>query len=176
MESDRGSQMPESGESRQHGDRSQVHVVANAPLSGDAPIGTQTWIPAGVLRRGCAHFIDLAILSGTIMVWTTIYETNGADDFWLKVMTVVYVVLYFPLLEGTLAHGTIGKIFCGLRVVRRDGVPVNIGHASLRHGLKLLFAALSLFLVWFSAGFHPRKWALHDIVSRAQVVRFRKPG
>lgn len=176
MESDGGSQMPQSGESRQHSDGSQVHVVADVPRSGDVPIGTQTWIPAGVLRRGCAYFIDLAILSATIMVWTTVYETNGADDFWLKAVTAVYVVLYFPLLEGTLAHGTIGKILCGLRVVGRDGVPVNIGQASLRHGLKLLSAALSLFLIWFAAGFHPRKWALHDIVSRTQVVRFRKPG
>jgi uncharacterized RDD family membrane protein YckC len=74
---------------------------------------------------------------------------------------------------ASLGGRTFGKWVTGLRIERRDGVPLSLGRSCLRHlvGYALTLATLGLgFLV---AAFNIEGRALHDYVAGTVVVRDR---
>jgi uncharacterized RDD family membrane protein YckC len=64
---------------------------------------------------------------------------------------------------------TPGKALLGLRVVRTDGRPVNLGRAVLRL-IAYLIAALPLFLGFIWILFDNRRQGWHDKIARTYVI------
>jgi uncharacterized RDD family membrane protein YckC len=66
---------------------------------------------------------------------------------------------------------TLGKWATGLRIERRDGGPVGIGRALLRHfvGYPLSFALLGIGFLIAAVSVHGR--GLHDMIAGTIVVR-----
>ena len=65
---------------------------------------------------------------------------------------------------------TPGKMALGLKVVRPDGRPVDLGRAFGRYFAKML-SGLILFIGYIIAGFDSEKRALHDMICDTRVVR-----
>ncbi|MEZ4741400.1 MAG: RDD family protein [Bdellovibrionota bacterium] len=121
----------------------------------------------GVIRRGCAYCIDMIIPN--VFVYWRIASQQG-DDPYLLPICLLFLVVYFPLLEGSLFHATVGKLIMGLKVVDRDGKGIGILRSYFRFGSKITLGICTFFLAWIAAGFHPKKRAAHDLVARTFVV------
>jgi uncharacterized RDD family membrane protein YckC len=73
--------------------------------------------------------------------------------------------IFFWVISGF----TPGKALLGLRVVRTDGRPVNLGRAVLRL-IAYLIAALPLFLGFIWILFDNRRQGWHDKIARTYVI------
>jgi uncharacterized RDD family membrane protein YckC len=121
------------------------------------------------LRCG-ALLIDYIIVVGVLALATMAARVFGGDvrrggSFILFVgyLTTAGVAFVNFVLLANLSGRTLGKWIAGLRIERRDGEPLSVGRALLRHlGLGFLFAA-----------FDPQGRALHDWIAGTVVVRRR---
>jgi uncharacterized RDD family membrane protein YckC len=68
---------------------------------------------------------------------------------------------------------TIGKWVAGLRIERRDGEPLSIGRALLRHLAGYPLTLLTLGVGFLLAAFSAEGRALHDFLAGTVVVRSR---
>jgi uncharacterized RDD family membrane protein YckC len=125
---------------------------------------------ATVFRRGIAYLIDIMIINAFVYWRTSGYQGVSEHDSLLIIVPAIYFLLYFPLLEGSLFHATLGKALVGIKVVDQSGRGIKIVRAFCRHLCKLLFGIPTAFLSWFFAGVHPRGQSLHDVVTRSYVV------
>jgi uncharacterized RDD family membrane protein YckC len=134
------------------------------------------------LRCG-ALLIDYTIPVAILAFATLVARILGGDARWAgtTVLTLGYITVLVVLLLNLvvlvgLSGRTIGKWVTGLRVERRDGMPLSMARASLRHlvGYPLTLATLGVgFLV---AAFNREGRALHDLVAGTIVVRGRGGG
>ncbi|HWS55855.1 MAG TPA: RDD family protein [Pyrinomonadaceae bacterium] len=131
------------------------------------------------LRCG-ALLVDYIILIG-IVAFVTLLARAFDDDprGGGLLLTVGYAAalavgfLNLVVVAG-LSGRTLGKWVAGLRIERRDGVPLSFGRALLRHlvGYPLTLATLGVgFLL---AAFSAEGRALHDFLAGTVVVRSRK--
>jgi uncharacterized RDD family membrane protein YckC len=67
---------------------------------------------------------------------------------------------------------TPGKMALGLKVVRPDGGPIDVGRAIGRYFAKML-SAIILMIGYIMAGFDSQKRALHDMICDTRVIRVR---
>ena len=67
---------------------------------------------------------------------------------------------------------TPGKMALGLKVVRPDGRPVDLGRAFGRYFAKML-SAMILFIGYIMVAFDAEKRGLHDMICDTRVVRVR---
>jgi len=67
---------------------------------------------------------------------------------------------------------TPGKMALGLKVVRPDGRPVDLGRAFGRYFAKML-SAMILFIGYIMVAFDSEKRGLHDMICDTRVVRVR---
>jgi uncharacterized RDD family membrane protein YckC len=86
--------------------------------------------------------------------------------------TAAAAVLNFVVIAG-LSGRTLGKWVAGLRIERRDGVPLSFGRALVRHlvGYPLTLATLGVGFLF--AAFDSQGRALHDLLADTVVVRSR---
>ena len=63
---------------------------------------------------------------------------------------------------ASLSGRTLGKWMAGLRIERRDGEPLSVGRALLRHLVGYALTLLTLGLGFLFAAFNPQGRALHD--------------
>lgn len=96
-----------------------------------APIDPATARFAGFWIRVGAYAIDMLIL---LIVFV---PSMFVKDAFLYLVLLIPLVLYKPLLEGTLG-ATAGKLALGLRVVDEQGQPIGIVTGFVRAGIFIL--------------------------------------
>ncbi len=134
---------------------------------------------AGVVTRAAALVLDwfilttlLGVLAGiaaAVVVFVTPWEIPTAKQglAWLAVLAA-WAFLYFTL-SLTIAGKTPGMALVGLKVVERDGSPLQPRAAFVRVlAMPLSFVLFGLGLAW--AFFDRERRTLHDIIAGTVVV------
>jgi uncharacterized RDD family membrane protein YckC len=140
---------------------------------------------AGAGSRGVAAAIDLAVVSGLLiipLVIVAVISSSVDGDTLGALLLVSYVgtVLGYPVLMETLWRGqTLGKAAMGLRVVRDDGGPIRFRHAFVRGLIGVVvdkpgitFGAGALFPILISS----RHKRVGDMLAGTIVLSERVPG
>ncbi|KPI26413.1 RDD domain containing protein [Actinobacteria bacterium OV450] len=139
--------------------------------------------PARLPSRALAIFLDLLVyVTGYLIVSIALTVATASLDpaaqAAVSVAGFVLVLVGVPIAVETLSHGrSLGKLACGLRVVRDDGGPIRFRHALVRGAmgvveLLMTFGALACIASLVSA----RGRRLGDVFAGALVVRERVPG
>lgn len=127
--------------------------------------------PAGFWLRCVAVVVDSAlmlILLGVMMIGAAeVSEDLVAPAYWLWVLISF---LYWPVLESTARRGTIGKMLLGLVVADIDGGRLPFLRSLLRNLAKII-SAIPFYIGFLLAAFTARKQALHDLITKAVVLR-----
>ncbi|MFI8393048.1 RDD family protein [Streptomyces sp. NPDC085540] len=139
--------------------------------------------PARLPSRGLAILLDLAVyVTGYVLISVGLaMATASLDDAAQAAVAVASFLLFLvgvPIAVETLSHGrSLGKLACGLRVVREDGGPIRFRHALVRGAmgvveLILTFGSIACIASLVSA----RGRRLGDVFAGTLVVRERVPG
>ncbi len=141
-------------------------VVAAAPVVSMAEMQ-----PAGFWLRAVAVIVDSAlmmILLGVMMIGAAgVSEDLVAPAYWLWGLISF---LYWPVLESSAQRGTVGKMMLGLVVADIDGGKLPFLRSLLRNLAKII-SAIPLYIGFLLAAFTARKQALHDLITKAVVLR-----
>ncbi|MGW7461403.1 RDD family protein [Streptomyces sp. NPDC054797] len=139
--------------------------------------------PARLPSRALAILLDLAVyVTGYVLVSIGLtLATASLDDAAQAAVAVASFLLLLvgvPIAVETLSHGrSLGKLACGLRVVRDDGGPIRFRHALVRGAmgvveLMMTFGSVACIASLVSA----RGRRLGDVFAGTLVVRERVPG
>ncbi|MFD7264042.1 RDD family protein [Streptomyces sp. NPDC059874] len=139
--------------------------------------------PARLPSRALAIVLDLLVyFTGytLIMVALTfaIASLDMAAQAAVMVASFVLVLVGVPIAVETLSHGrSLGKLACGLRVVRDDGGPIRFRHALVRGAMGVVellatFGSVACIASLVSA----RGRRLGDVFAGTLVIRERVPG
>ncbi len=138
--------------------------------------------PAKLPSRAMALLLDLAAAVTVYLIVTIalVAATSSLDDAAqtaLSITSFVLVLVGGPIAVETLTHGrSLGKMACGLRVVRDDGGPIRFRHALVRG----LIGVIEILLT-FGAGaciaslVSARGRRVGDVFAGTLVVRERVP-
>lgn len=153
----------------------------NELVTGDAVVlGLR---PAKLPSRALALVIDLAVV-GAAFVLVSIglsMATVTLDEAALAAVSVASFLLVLvggPIAVETLSHGrSLGKLACGLRVVRDDGGPIRFRHALVRGAMGVVEILMTLGVVACIASLvSARGRRLGDVFAGTLVVRERVPA
>ncbi|MCP9992286.1 RDD family protein [Streptomyces albogriseolus] len=139
--------------------------------------------PAKLPSRGLAVLLDLAA-AVTVYILVTlglVAATASLDEAArtaVSIATFVLVLVGGPILVETLTHGrSLGKLACGLRVVRDDGGPIRFRHALVRGLLGVIEILMTFGVVACVASLvSARGRRLGDVFAGTLVVRERVPA
>jgi uncharacterized RDD family membrane protein YckC len=128
--------------------------------------------PAGFWLRVVALIVDYALLLVLLGGMLLGAESVGGAEmivpaYWLWVLVSF---LYWPVLESTSLRATLGKSLLGLVVADVDGGGISIGRSLLRNLAKII-SAIPFGIGFLLAAFTSRKQALHDLITKAVVMR-----
>ncbi|QTI45791.1 hypothetical protein JYK04_03598 [Streptomyces nojiriensis] len=156
-------------------------AVVSDLVTGDAVVlGLR---PARLPSRGLAILLDLAVyVTGYVLISVGLtMATASLDDAAQAAVAVASFLLFLvgvPIAVETLSHGrSLGKLACGLRVVRDDGGPIRFRHALVRGALgvvELILTFGSIACIASLASARGRR--LGDVFAGTLVVRERVPG
>ena len=107
--------------------------------------------PAGFPIRACAWAID-CFIQGIVMLGVVIAAglLSWVIGFWFFLVLVFVLDWFYHLIFEVFCRGqSPGKRFMGIRVVRRDGSPVNPGASFLRNLLRFADTFMFLYLIAF---------------------------
>ncbi|WP_327236369.1 RDD family protein [Streptomyces sp. NBC_01317] len=153
----------------------------NELVTGDAVVlGLR---PAKLPTRALAIAIDLVL---TVAVYLLVllgigFASGSLDEAAVMALTVASFLLILvgaPIAVETLSHGrSLGKLACGLRVVRDDGGPIRFRHALVRGAMGVVetlgsFGVISCIASLVSA----RGRRIGDVFAGTLVVRERVPN
>jgi uncharacterized RDD family membrane protein YckC len=130
------------------------------------------------LRCG-ALLIDYILMIGVMALATLLARIFGdvrrGSAFVLNAgyITVAAVAFLNLVVVAGLSGRTLGKWFAGLRIERKDGVPVSFVRALVRHLIGYPLTLVTLGAGFLLAAFHPQGRALHDLIAGTVVVRSR---
>lgn len=139
--------------------------------------------PAKLPSRTLAVLLDLAVavIAYIIVMIALIASTSGLDEaaqIAVSIAAFMLVPVGGPIAVETLSHGrSLGKLACGLRVVRDDGGPIRFRHALVRGAVGVIeilmtFGVLACIASLVSA----RGRRLGDVFAGTLVVRERVPA
>ncbi|POX45599.1 hypothetical protein C3489_33795 [Streptomyces sp. Ru71] len=138
--------------------------------------------PARLPSRALAVLIDLAVAMAayTIVTLVLLVATASLDEAAqtaVSIATFVLVLVGGPIAVETLSHGrSLGKLACGLRVVRDDGGPIRFRHALVRGAIGVVEILLTFGVVACIASLvSARGRRLGDVFAGTLVVRERVP-
>lgn len=138
--------------------------------------------PAKLPSRGLAVLIDLVVAWAVYLGVTVaiVASTSSLDDAAAAAVAVASFVLILvggPIAVETLSHGrSLGKMACGLRVVRDDGGPIRFRHALVRGAVGVVEILLTFGVVACIASLvSARGRRLGDVFAGTLVVRERVP-
>ncbi|MEV4196082.1 RDD family protein, partial [Streptomyces toxytricini] len=138
--------------------------------------------PARLPSRGLAYCLDIAVyLSGYLAVAVGLaYATASLDEAAQAAVAVSSLVLGLfgvPIAVETLSGGrSLGKLACGLRVVRDDGGPIRFRHALVRGAMGVVELLLTFGSVACAASLvSERGRRIGDVFAGTLVVRERVP-
>ncbi|MGW2725493.1 RDD family protein [Streptomyces sp. NPDC001492] len=138
--------------------------------------------PARLPSRALAVLLDVAVAMVVYVVLTIalLAATASLDDaaqIAVSIATSVLVLVGGPIAVETLSHGrSLGKLACGLRVVRDDGGPIRFRHALVRGGIGVVEILMTFGVVACTASLvSARGRRLGDVFAGTLVVRERVP-
>ncbi|MFF2852938.1 RDD family protein [Streptomyces sp. NPDC058001] len=138
--------------------------------------------PAKLPSRALAVLIDLAVAIGLYLVVTMALMTATAslDDAATAALMVGSFLLLLvggPIAVETLSHGrSLGKLACGLRVVRDDGGPIRFRHALVRGAVGVVEILMTSGIIACIASLaSERGRRVGDLFAGTLVVRERVP-
>ncbi|MDK1348741.1 RDD family protein [Streptomyces sp. 378] len=138
--------------------------------------------PARLPSRALAVLLDLVAalavyVAVTIAVVVSTASLDESAQAALSIATFVLVLVGGPIAVETLSHGrSLGKMACGLRVVRDDGGPIRFRHALVRGLIGVIEILMTLGVVACIASFvSARGRRLGDVFAGTLVVRERLP-
>ncbi|MFG2501283.1 RDD family protein [Streptomyces sp. NPDC048441] len=139
--------------------------------------------PAKLPSRALAILIDLVVAFAVYLAVTVgvVASTSSLDDAAAAAVAVASFVLILvggPIAVETLSHGrSLGKLACGLRVVRDDGGPIRFRHALVRGAVGVVEILLTFGVVACIASLvSARGRRLGDVFAGTLVVRERVPS
>ncbi|MER5571937.1 MULTISPECIES: RDD family protein [Streptomyces] len=139
--------------------------------------------PARVPSRALAFALDLFVyLTGYLLISVgLLVATASLDEAAAAAVTVasfVLVLVGVPIAVETLSHGkSLGKLACGLRVVREDGGPIRFRHALVRGAMGVVELLATFGSVACIASLvSERGRRLGDVFAGTLVIRERVPG
>ncbi|MET8473421.1 RDD family protein [Streptomyces sp. NPDC006422] len=138
--------------------------------------------PAKLPSRALAVLIDLAVAFAVYIAVTMGFAaaTASLDDAAVAavaVATFLLVLVGIPIAVETLSHGrSLGKLACGLRVVRDDGGPIRFRHALVRGAVGVVEILMTFGVVACIASLvSARGRRVGDVFAGTLVVRERVP-
>ncbi|WP_318213101.1 RDD family protein [Streptomyces sp. SCL15-6] len=139
--------------------------------------------PARLPSRALAVLLDLAVavaayVVGTVALVASTSSLDMAAQTALSLAVFVLVLVGGPIAVETLSHGrSLGKMACGLRVVRDDGGPIRFRHALVRGLIGVAEILLTLGVVACIASLvSARGRRVGDVFAGTLVVRERVPA
>ncbi|EFL32552.1 integral membrane protein [Streptomyces viridochromogenes DSM 40736] len=138
--------------------------------------------PARLPSRALAVLLDLVAamavyIAVTVALVVSTASLDEAAQTALSIATFVLVLVGAPIAVETLSHGrSLGKMACGLRVVRDDGGPIRFRHALVRGLIGVIEILMTFGIVACIASFvSARGRRLGDVFAGTLVVRERIP-
>ncbi|WP_369271459.1 RDD family protein [Streptomyces sp. R11] len=138
--------------------------------------------PAKLPSRALAVLLDLAVavIAYIIVTIGVVAATASLDEAAQTALSIAMFVLLLvggPIAVETLSHGrSLGKMACGLRVVRDDGGPIRFRHALVRGLIGVIEILMTLGVVAVIASLvSARGRRLGDVFAGTLVVRERVP-
>ncbi|WP_428952834.1 RDD family protein [Streptomyces sp. cg35] len=138
--------------------------------------------PAKLPSRALAVLIDLVVAFAVYIVVTiaVVAATASLDDAAAAALSValfLLVLVGIPIAVETLSHGrSLGKLACGLRVVRDDGGPIRFRHALVRGAVGVVEILMTFGVVACIASLvSARGRRVGDVFAGTLVVRERVP-
>ncbi|MEV7080564.1 RDD family protein [Streptomyces sp. NPDC093516] len=138
--------------------------------------------PARLPSRALAVLLDLVAamavyVAVTIALVASTASLDEAAQTALSIASFVLVLVGAPIAVETLSHGrSLGKMACGLRVVRDDGGPIRFRHALVRGLIGVIEILMTFGIVACIASFvSARGRRLGDVFAGTLVVRERIP-
>ncbi|GGQ98773.1 RDD family protein [Streptomyces flaveolus] len=138
--------------------------------------------PARLPSRALAVLLDLAVavaayVAATVALVASTSSLDMAAQTALSLAVFVLVLVGGPIAVETLSHGrSLGKMACGLRVVRDDGGPIRFRHALVRGLIGVVEILLTLGVVACIASLvSARGRRVGDVFAGTLVVRERVP-
>ncbi|MGP4052853.1 RDD family protein [Streptomyces sp. 2A115] len=138
--------------------------------------------PAKLPSRVLAVLIDLAVaIAAYIAVTVALVASTAALDeaaqTAVSIAAFLLVLVGGPIAVETLSHGrSLGKLACGLRVVRDDGGPIRFRHALVRGAVGVVEILMTFGIVACIASLvSARGRRLGDVFAGTLVVRERIP-
>lgn len=139
--------------------------------------------PARLPSRALAVLLDLAAavaayVAVTIGLVAATASLDQAAQTAISIAVFVLVLVGGPIVVETLSHGrSLGKLACGLRVVRDDGGPIRFRHALVRGLIGVIEILMTLGVVAVIASLvSARGRRLGDVFAGTLVVRERVPA
>jgi uncharacterized RDD family membrane protein YckC len=138
--------------------------------------------PARLPSRGLAALLDLTVVVVvyvvvSIALLAATASLDEAAQMAVSIATFLLVLVGAPIAVETISHGrSLGKLACGLRVVRDDGGPIRFRHALVRGALGVVEILLTAGVVACIASLvSARGRRLGDVFAGTLVVRERVP-
>jgi uncharacterized RDD family membrane protein YckC len=138
--------------------------------------------PAKLPSRALAVLLDLAVAIAVYVIVTIVLiaSTAGLDDaaqLAVSIASFLLVLVGGPIAVETLSHGrSLGKLACGLRVVRDDGGPIRFRHALVRGAVGVVEILMTFGIIACIASLvSARGRRLGDVFAGTLVVRERIP-
>ncbi|WP_329410565.1 RDD family protein [Streptomyces sp. NBC_00704] len=138
--------------------------------------------PARLPSRALSTLLDLAVvlvvfLVVSVAVLAATASLDEAAQIALSIAAFLLVLVGGPIAVETLSHGrSLGKMACGLRVVRDDGGPIRFRHALVRGAIGVVEILLTFGVVACIASLvSARGRRLGDVFAGTLVVRERIP-
>ncbi|GHE76782.1 membrane protein [Streptomyces longispororuber] len=139
--------------------------------------------PAKLPSRVLALLVDMVVawsvyLAVTLGLLAATASLDDAAAAAVAVATFVLVLVGVPIAVETLSHGrSLGKLACGLRVVRDDGGPIRFRHALVRGAIGVVEILMTFGVVACIASLvSARGRRLGDVFAGTLVVRERVPA
>jgi uncharacterized RDD family membrane protein YckC len=138
--------------------------------------------PARLPSRAMAVLLDLVVavaayVAITVALVLATASLDAAAQTALSLAAFVLVLVGGPIAVETLSHGrSLGKMACGLRVVRDDGGPIRFRHALVRGLIGVVEILMTLGVIACVASLvSARGRRLGDVFAGTLVVRERVP-
>jgi uncharacterized RDD family membrane protein YckC len=129
---------------------------------------TKEPIASGFWVRGGARAIDDTFVSSCLAGLALLLRYEGLPPRATSPAVILFGIAYYTLTVGAWGQ-TFGKMAAGIKIIRRDGVPVGYGRAFARFfAFYLSVATANIGLVM--AAFTKRKRSLHDYAAGTRVV------
>ncbi|MGY5129508.1 RDD family protein [Streptomyces nigrescens] len=138
--------------------------------------------PARLPSRGLAVAVDVAAawviyIGISLMLVSATSSMDSAAVAAVSVAAFVLVQVGIPIVVETLSQGrSLGKVICGLRVVREDGGPIRFRHALVRGAIGAIEIVMTMGVVAAIASLvSARGRRVGDVFAGTLVIRERMP-